>query len=291
MNYISIQRISLYTCIILLFIFFSQPSWSSSCSLDKLHQISKQSFKFRNLSKQNFIHLIKTKNISEFSNLFRQLPYEERISILLEIAAEKKLIKHTEIPSLYSKFSNLDNGDKVLIHLIENEHHDFSTVANFQTINTHSDFLSNPRSNPGKANFSSTLNNKSRMISNVSPQAAVPSQVEINIMKSGEKTTCNGKEVIKRSQIIPSNARDAKGRTNCDRMNVGLSPLGFDGKEIHLHHHQQNDAGPIIEMSQTEHHQNYSDLHSFRKTSEIDRDGFLTWRQNYWKERAKEICQ
>src|SRR5699024_12425421 len=46
----------------------------------------------------------------------------------------------------------------------------------------------------------------------------------------------NNVKIYQRNDIIDPNKKDAVGRTNLDRMNKGLAPLGPDGKSINLHH-------------------------------------------------------
>ena len=111
MNYGFIRRFSLCSYIFALILVLSQPSWSLSPSLEELFKIAQTSLKFKNVSREGFTVLLKTKRISEFSMLLRQLPHEERISALLEVAAEKNLIKQTEIPAFYSNLARKGDGE------------------------------------------------------------------------------------------------------------------------------------------------------------------------------------
>jgi filamentous hemagglutinin len=71
-------------------------------------------------------------------------------------------------------------------------------------------------------------------------------------------------------------------------MQRGLAPIGPDGKPINLHHMLQTQSGPLAEMSQTFHQQNYSTIHINPNTipSGIDRPAFDAFRQQYWLNRA-----
>ncbi|WP_082355222.1 HNH/ENDO VII family nuclease [Bacillus sp. FJAT-22090] len=44
--------------------------------------------------------------------------------------------------------------------------------------------------------------------------------------------------------------KDARGRTNLERMKKGLAPLGPDGKHINLHHTTQINENSIAEVTQ-----------------------------------------
>ena len=105
----------------------------------------------------------------------------------------------------------------------------------------------------------------------------------LGIMKEGVKI------VIKRNHTFDPHAKDAFGKTNITRMSEGKSPIGKDGTEVQLHHYQQRDKGPIIEMNATEHRSHSSDLHHYTNESEIDRQSFNRWKQNYWNNRAKDF--
>ena len=105
----------------------------------------------------------------------------------------------------------------------------------------------------------------------------------LGIMKEGVKI------VIKRNHTFDPHAKDAFGKTNITRMSEGKSPIGKDGTEVQLHHYQQRDKGPIIEMNATEHRSHSSDLHHYTNESEIDRQSFNRWKQDYWNNRAKEF--
>jgi len=114
---------------------------------------------------------------------------------------------------------------------------------------------------------------------------------EKEIIDSGSKKKVAGKQTVQRDQIVDPKKKDAKGRTNCDRMSMDppLAPVGPDGVEIRLHHHKQQNSGPIIEMTFSE-HKNHK-LHGFKHKSEIDRNEFNKWKRKYWHERANSLCR
>lgn len=49
--------------------------------------------------------------------------------------------------------------------------------------------------------------------------------------------------------------------------------------------------GPVMEITATEHQQNYSKLHknTGQSPSQIDRKAFNNWRNEYWKWRKNKI--
>ncbi|KYC91622.1 hypothetical protein B4102_3793 [Heyndrickxia sporothermodurans] len=98
-------------------------------------------------------------------------------------------------------------------------------------------------------------------------------------------------KVYQRDDIINPNMKDARGRTNLERMQKGLAPLGPDGKSINLHHMTQRNESSIAEVTQTFHKDNSSVIHINPNTvpSGINRSEFNKWRTDYWKNRANDF--
>lgn len=75
--------------------------------------------------------------------------------------------------------------------------------------------------------------------------------------------------------------------SNKDRMATGRAAIGTDNRPINLHHIYQTQDGPIIELLQSFHQNNYSALHknTGQSPSKIDRSTFASWRRRYWQSR------
>jgi filamentous hemagglutinin len=101
----------------------------------------------------------------------------------------------------------------------------------------------------------------------------------------------NGNKVYQRDDLIKPDFVDARGRTNLERMQKGLAPIGPDGKSMNLHHTTQTQKGPIAEMTETFHKDNHKVIHINPPSipSGIDRLEFDRWRSAYWKARAKDF--
>ena len=98
-----------------------------------------------------------------------------------------------------------------------------------------------------------------------------------------------GKKVYQRDDLIDPDLVDGRGRTNLQRMEKGLAPIGPDGKSINLHHMTQTDDSAIAEVSAS-FHQRFSKIIHINPSSMasgIDRKNFNKWRKQYWKERVK----
>lgn len=97
-----------------------------------------------------------------------------------------------------------------------------------------------------------------------------------------------GKDCLVRSDIDWSK-KDFMGRSNTERIEQGLSPIGSNGRPIELHHIGQHSDSPFAELTMEEHRGKGNDtiLHNKLKESEIDRQEFAVERSEYWSNRVK----
>ena len=100
-----------------------------------------------------------------------------------------------------------------------------------------------------------------------------------------------GQRVYQRDDLIDPGVTDKRRRTNLQRMQKGLAPLGPDGKAINLHHTTQRNDGALAEVSQTMHQKSSKVIHINPSSipSGIDRKAFNRYRKRYWQERAKDF--
>ena len=116
-------------------------------------------------------------------------------------------------------------------------------------------------------------------------------EADIYSRTSVEEKSINGKECLVRTDINYSQ-KDEFGRTNLERMRLGLSPLDQNGNPYELHHIGQKNSSGLVELTFEEHRGNPGNdlvLHDKTRESEIDRSAFKTERQEHWKERARII--
>ncbi len=112
------------------------------------------------------------------------------------------------------------------------------------------------------------------------------------ISQGGQKTVdVNGKTVTMDNSTFDPNFVDRQGRTNIQRMEQGLAPIGIDGKSVNIHHIDQTNNGPVMEITATQHQQNYSNLHTNmgQVPSQINRIEFNSWRREYWEWRSNNL--
>ena len=80
---------------------------------------------------------------------------------------------------------------------------------------------------------------------------------------------------------------DEYGRTNLERMKLGLSALDENGFSYEIHHVGQNADGTLAILTNSEHKN--AVLHGYKSISEIDRDVFAQERKLIWKSIATLI--
>ena len=104
-------------------------------------------------------------------------------------------------------------------------------------------------------------------------------------------TEFQGSKVYTRDDLIDLSLKDARGRTNLQRMKKGLSPIGPDGKPINIHHLTQDPSGAMAEVTQSMHQKNYRILHinTGQSPSGIDRPAHNIWRRGYWMNRSTQF--
>jgi hypothetical protein len=120
----------------------------------------------------------------------------------------------------------------------------------------------------------------------------IGSEAEARIYENAnlEPAQVNGKDALIRNDI-DYDQQDAFGRTNLERMKLGLAPLDAEGRPIELHHIGQKHDSPLAELTRDEHRGKGNDnvLHNKLKESEINREDFDKERKEYWKARAEQI--
>ncbi|MCE3047778.1 HNH/ENDO VII family nuclease, partial [Helicobacter kayseriensis] len=104
-------------------------------------------------------------------------------------------------------------------------------------------------------------------------------KIEQGFLDSAVLVQVEGRSVAQRTQVIDL------GAVSLANMKSGKAPRGIDGEPIELHHLQQKEDGILLELTKTEHKDNSRALHSYKKTSEIDRIGFARFKKRYWKAR------
>lgn len=175
---------------------------------------------------------------------------------------------------------------------LTNAEQSFLNVKDTANINKdpETSFLNSSMTKEGVVNLEKQFNpeNLQQQIqenSNFSPEINnfIRNPNELNIYKGLSEIDINNNKFLQKNDIDIS-AKDDFGMTNQERMHLGKSPIGNDGKPIELHHIGQKNDSPLAELTKTEHQNNYSMLHQPQK-SEIDRNVFDNFREQYWKDR------
>jgi len=116
-----------------------------------------------------------------------------------------------------------------------------------------------------------------------------PEEIEIYNQANVETSEVNGREVLVRTDV-DYEEKDVFGRTNLERMEIGLAPL-VEGKPIELHHIGQRMDSPLAELKVDEHRGSGNDgiLHDKTQGSLINRIEFNQEKVQHWQSRAEEV--
>jgi hypothetical protein len=136
-----------------------------------------------------------------------------------------------------------------------------------------------PRSNQDLPNIRGEIDNDFR--------GAMPHPVK----NRWTRTEFNGIRVYQRSDLIDAARVDGRGRSNLERMQSGLAPIGPDGRSMNLHHTIQSPDSPLAEMTATFHQEHSRIIHINPNTtpSGINRADFNAFRRSYWINRANDF--
>jgi hypothetical protein len=98
-------------------------------------------------------------------------------------------------------------------------------------------------------------------------------------------------KIYQRDDLIDPHLVDPSGRTNVQRMQSGRAPVDSDGRPLNLHHMIQAPDGPLAEVTEMFHRRRSKSIHINPNTmrSGISRSHFDTFREDYWKHRARDF--
>jgi hypothetical protein len=98
-------------------------------------------------------------------------------------------------------------------------------------------------------------------------------------------TSYQGSMVAQRDSTFDPHQRGPQGRTNIERMRDGRPPLDREEKEVVLHHGNQKNEGPMIELTRAEH----LNIAVRLDPSQINRQESNSFRRDYWRTRAESF--
>lgn len=101
-----------------------------------------------------------------------------------------------------------------------------------------------------------------------------------------------GQRVYIHDELFDLNQIDNRGRSNRERMKMGLAPIDENGKTINIHHVNQEPDGDLEEILQSVHSRNTRQLHPYRnQPSRINRREFGKYRRAYWRYRLSRYVE
>lgn len=119
--------------------------------------------------------------------------------------------------------------------------------------------------------------------------AKVEKEIEAELKRAGldpqdyRLVRYKDKYVAQRDSTFDPYFRDGQGKPNYKRMGDELAPYDKNGDRVVLHHSDQRDRGPLIEVTTAEH----KAILNRHPRSEINRRQHDTFRDSYWKRRAE----
>jgi hypothetical protein len=87
--------------------------------IDDLYKIAVKSSKFKGVSKAAFKALLLKGGLTKISPFLKNLPKQDRIRLLMEIAEQRKLLTPIEQLRHSAKFSKMSNGDDLLFKVVD----------------------------------------------------------------------------------------------------------------------------------------------------------------------------
>jgi len=141
-----------------------------------------------------------------------------------------------------------------------------------------------------KLNEKNRINKQSGYGSDVNQYITTIKELDVYQNEKLEEAKVNDRIVLQDNRI-DLNRKDAKDRTNLERMQKGLAPLDEDGRPYNLHHIGQKSDSPLAELKDGVHKEKDVILHDKTISTEVH-GGNINWdseRANHWKQRAKKI--
>ena len=129
-----------------------------------------------------------------------------------------------------------------------------------------------------------------------SSESTIYDKSGVDLTKSVVEQLAEKSVEVFRNKNILSEMITPDGSTNLERMKDGLAPyVEVDGRliKVELHHHRQNNDGPLIELDAFSHGSNRSELHPNQGKGEGRGEDTL-WSQRvseHWKQRSNEFPQ
>ena len=121
--------------------------------------------------------------------------------------------------------------------------------------------------------------------------AQIYNDAGVETEKPEKETLCEKEYDVYKNKDIDPDLRAPDGSTNRERMERGEAPYILrDGKleKVELHHHDQQDGGPLVELPRDAHHNHNKELHPKNGKGE-GRGPDPQWGKRvgeHWKQRA-----
>lgn len=136
------------------------------------------------------------------------------------------------------------------------------------------------------------IDKESNYSENINEYITTQEELKVYQDENLKEAKTNDRTILKDS-TINLDLKDSEGRTNLQRMEMGLAPKDENGDSYTLHHIGQKSDSPLAELKNKVHTKNDAALHDKTNPTEVhDKDSGVNWdkeRAEHWKARAVEI--
>ncbi|MDP1724706.1 MAG: HNH/ENDO VII family nuclease [Alphaproteobacteria bacterium] len=127
-------------------------------------------------------------------------------------------------------------------------------------------------------------------------RSEIEDEFETLVSTHYKKIKSDGNIFYYNPDFIPNTIKDSEDRTNLERINNGIAPIGFDGESMNIHHITRHQPGIYVLISETMHQQKSLHLHFrdkkyYPQPKAIDRNEFNHIKQDLFSKLYKELTK
>lgn len=215
-----------------------------------------------------------------------RIKIERRVELVNRAKLKNERVLEETKNTFKANISNINSVKSFISNRLQNAYRELSE---YFTCNEGSADLDNLESII-RSNERNRIDRQSKYSSDINEYISTTKELEIYQNENLEEGVINGRTVLK-DNWINLNLKDARERTNLDRIKKGLAPLDEDGRPYNLHHVGQKADSPLAELKDSVHKKNDAILHNKNIPTEVHGSD-INWdkgRSNQWKARAKKI--
>lgn len=127
-------------------------------------------------------------------------------------------------------------------------------------------------------------------------RSEIEDEFKLLVAKNYKKIESNNNIFYYNPDFIPSTIKDSEDRTNLERINDSIAPIGFDGESMNIHHLTRHQPGLFVLISETLHQQKSLNLHFrdkkyYPQPKAINRNEFNHIKKNLFSKLYKKLTK